>query len=169
MKEESYNYWMQIERLDRLIRASELKAGLIISFHSLLVGVFFDRLDSLQQIFQDSISFIVLVCLWLLFVGISIYYAINCFIPRMELKYDNNVFFFSDAVRKYGDIHQFSKTYCKICNNEKLLYDQLSQQVYIGSKIIDHKFKSVQKSVKYLAYSFIYVVLLLVLWLTMLF
>lgn len=84
-------------------------------------------------------------------------------------KYDNNVFFFSDAVRKYGDIHQFSKTYCKICNNEKLLYDQLSQQVYIGSKIIDHKFKSVQKSVKYLAYSFIYVVLLLVLWLTMLF
>lgn len=41
MKEESYNYWMQIERLDRLIRASELKAGLIISFHSLLVGVFF--------------------------------------------------------------------------------------------------------------------------------
>lgn len=76
MKEESYNYWMQIERLDRLIRASELKAGLIISFHSLLVGVFFDRLDSLQQTFQDSIMFIVLVCLWLLFVGISIYYAI---------------------------------------------------------------------------------------------
>lgn len=118
------------------------------------MGVFFDRLDSLQQTFQDSIMFIVLVCLWLLFVGISIYYAINCFIPRMELKYDNNVFFFSDAVRKYGDIHQFSKTYCKICNNEKLLYDQLSQQVYIGSKIIDHKFKSVQKSVKYLAYRF---------------
>lgn len=55
MKEESYNYWMQIERLDRLIRASELKAGLIISFHSLLVGVFFDRLDSLQQTFQTAL------------------------------------------------------------------------------------------------------------------
>ena len=41
------NYWEQLERLEKLIRASELKAGVIFSFHSLVLGLFFDRFEEL--------------------------------------------------------------------------------------------------------------------------
>ncbi len=72
MKQDPVNFWMQMERLERLIRAAELKAGLIFSFHSLILGLFFDRLDALQDTFQNSIIFIILVSLWILFGSISI-------------------------------------------------------------------------------------------------
>ncbi len=35
MRQDPNNYWEQLERLEKLIRASELKAGIIFSFHSL--------------------------------------------------------------------------------------------------------------------------------------
>lgn len=43
MAQDPNNYWEQLERLEKLIRASELKAGVIFSFHSLILGLFVDR------------------------------------------------------------------------------------------------------------------------------
>ena len=43
-KQDPNNYWEQLERLEKLIRASELKAGVIFSFHGLILGVFFEGL-----------------------------------------------------------------------------------------------------------------------------
>ena len=85
--------------------------------------------------------------------------------PRLELKFNKNVFFFRDAARSYGGIEQYTKELLKVYLNEEELFRQLSEQIYIESKIIDEKFKNVQKSIKFLAFSFIFVVLLLVLWL----
>ena len=42
------NYWMQIERLDRLIRAAELKAGLIFSYQSLILGVSLEKFSEIK-------------------------------------------------------------------------------------------------------------------------
>ncbi len=77
MKHDPNNFWEQLERLEKLIRASELKAGLTLSFQSLILGLFFDRLDSLQVTFEKNIVFIVLVSLWLMSTVISIYFSIK--------------------------------------------------------------------------------------------
>lgn len=163
-KSDPINYWMQLERLERLIRASELKAGIIFSFHSLILGFFFDRMDYLQQIFQKNTFFIILVSLWLIFVFISLFFSIKCFIPRMELKYDKNVFFFRDAVYRFGDIKKYSKKLIDVCNNKDDLFKHLSEQIHVESKIIDFKFKYVKKSIKFFAISFIFVILIIALW-----
>ena len=84
--------------------------------------------------------------------------------PRLELKFKKNVFFFRDAARSFGNIEEYTKELLKVCLEEEELFKQLSEQIYIESKIIDEKFKNVQKSIKYLALSFIFVVLLLGLW-----
>ena len=49
MRQDPNNYWEQLERLEKLIRASELKAGIIFSFHSLILGLFIDRIEPLLQ------------------------------------------------------------------------------------------------------------------------
>ncbi len=165
MRHDPNNFWEQLERLEKLIRASELKAGLILSFQSLILGLFFDRLDGLQVTFGSGIAFFVIVSLWLICASISIYFSIKCFMPRLELKFNKNVFFFRDAARSYGGIEQYTKELLNVYLNEDELYKQLSEQIYIESKIIDEKFKNVQKSIKFLAFSFIFVVLLLGLWL----
>ena len=41
MHHDPNNFWEQLERLEKLIRASEMKAGLILSFQSIILGLFF--------------------------------------------------------------------------------------------------------------------------------
>lgn len=164
-QQDSNNYWEQLERLEKLIRASELKAGIIFSFHSLILGLFVDRLSYLQEIFQENIVYIILACLWIVSVLISIYFCFKCFKPRIESKYDKNVFFFRDAVYAFGDIEGYTKKLMAVCESEEELFTQLSQQIHVESKIIDRKFDSVQKSIKFFGISFIFVIVVLVFWL----
>lgn len=162
---EPENYWEQIERLERLIRASELKAGIIFSFHSLVIGVFFDRMEMLYKTFHNSTIFAVLVGMWLIIVFVSIYFALQCFVPKMELKFEKNVFFFKDTVNNFGDVRQYSDKLKEVVADRDKLYDQLGQQIYIESKIVETKFKSVKHAMKYMGFSFVFVVLIMILWL----
>lgn len=162
---EPENYWEQIERLERLIRASELKAGIIFSFHSLVIGVFFDRMEMLYETFHNSTIFAVLVVLWLFIVFLSIFYALKCFVPKMELKFDKNVFFFRDTVNHFGNVAQYSQKLKETVADRDKLFDQLGQQIFIESKIVETKFRSVKKAMKYMGLSFVFVVLIMILWL----
>ena len=163
MRQDPNNYWEQLERLEKLIRASELKAGIIFSFHSLIIGLFIDRIGQFQPVIQSSKVFVVLAVLWMICVLISIFYCFKCFKPQIELKYKKNVFFFRDAVYAFGDVDAFSKKIMDVCSGEEI-YEQLSQQIHIESKIIDQKFISVQKSIKYFGLSFIFVLAALGFW-----
>ena len=163
MRQDPNNYWEQLERLEKLIRASELKAGIIFSFHSLIIGLFIDRIGQFQPVIQSSKVFVVLAFLWMGCVLVSIFYCFKCFKPQIELKYKKNVFFFRDAVYGFGDVDAFSKKIMDVCSSEEI-YEQLSHQIHIESKIIDQKFLSVQKSIKFFGLSFIFVLLALAFW-----
>ena len=161
IKQDPNNYWEQLERLEKLIRASELKAGIIFSFHSLIIGLFADRIDYFHPFFENNIPLIILSILWIISVLISIYYCFKCFRPRIEIKYDKNVFFFRNAANSFGDIKDFSKKLIDVCGNDKKLFIQLSEQIHVESIIIDQKFKSVNKSIGYFGLSFILIILML--------
>lgn len=156
------NYWEQLERLEKLIRASELKAGVLFSFHSLILGLFADRLDFFEPMFEGNWWFTIFTGLWLLCVLVSVYYCFKCFMPRMEMKYDDNVFFFRDAVKAYGSTEEFTNRIIDICGSEEELYIQLAEQIHAESKIIEDKFGSVQKSLRFFAMSFVFAILSLI-------
>tara|TARA_R110002073_G_scaffold72537_1_gene177401 strand:- start:396803 stop:397312 length:510 start_codon:yes stop_codon:yes gene_type:complete len=161
MHHDPNNFWEQLERLEKLIRASELKAGVVFSFHSLILGLFADRLEHFSQVFNGNPWLIALAILWLTSVLISIFYCFKCFRPQIELKYDKNVFFFRDAARSFGDAKEFSENIIDVCTDETKLFKQLSEQIHVESKIIDEKFKSVNKSIRFFALSFIFIILIL--------
>lgn len=163
------NYWEQLERLEKLIRASELKAGVIFSFHGLILGLFFDRLEQLRPLFQQGPVFIILALLWMLCSWVSIFYCFKCFNPQIDKKFEKNVLFFRDAVYAFGSIEEYTEKIIEIFGEEKKFYSQLAQQIYVESRIIDKKFKSVQDAVKYFAFSVVFVIVMLVVWLVQLF
>lgn len=159
------NYWEQLERLEKLIRASELKAGIIFSFHSLVLGLFFDRFEQLEVFLNSSPVFIVLTFLWFASVVTSVFYCFKCFKPQIELKYKKNVFFFGDAVRAFGTSEEYTKRLIEVCASEEELFEQLGAQIHVESKIIEAKFKCVKRAILFFGICFIFVVLILVYWL----
>lgn len=145
------HYWGSINYILGLIRASEVKAGLILSFYGILLNFIFPQIQTLLLAESTPVVLYVLLGAWFLCMTTSIYFSIRCFMPRIEGNYDKNVFFFGDVISKYGTIKEFSKTFYDLSLKEEELFDQLGQQIFIISKITALKFKYVNLSLRYLA------------------
>jgi len=50
--QESDNFWNQINRLENLIRAVEVKAGILFSIHSFIIGAFINKLEIFNVFYQ---------------------------------------------------------------------------------------------------------------------
>jgi hypothetical protein len=156
------HYWGTINYIFSLIRASEIKAGLILSFYGIILNFMYQSLQSIMAEVQNQIGFYILSGLWFCSTVISVYYSIRCFMPRIEGKYDKNIFFFGDVISSFGTIHEFSKTFFEISLDEDRLFDQLGQQVYINSKIAAGKFKNINQSLRFLAIGLFLMLILII-------
>ena len=151
--------------LEKLIRASELKAGVIFSFHSLILGLFVDRVDGFKDAFMGNTVLIALLICWFVLVVISIYFCFRCFRPAMHLHYDNNVFFFKDATHQFGTVENYTKELIKTCGSEDELYKALAEQIHAESTIIDRKFTNVKRSITFFALSILFIIIIVLYWL----
>jgi hypothetical protein len=148
-------YWESIRYIYELNRTSEIKAGLIMSFYGLVLGVIFEMAANMQTDFQPSIFLIIVVVIYFFFVGRSIYFSFKCFLPQIKTDFDRNMFFFHDIITGYGDIHSFSQKFHDLLGKQDELYQHLGHQIYVNSLIVSQKLMNVNKSVRNLAYSFI--------------
>ena len=85
--------------------------------------------------------------------------------PRIEAKFEKNVFFFKNAAYAFGNIEEYTKKLMEVCVSKEELYRQLGHQIHIESVIIDKKFDSVKKSIRFFGISFIFIILMLLFWL----
>ncbi len=145
------HYWGSINYVFSLIKASEIKAGLILSFYGILLNVIYQNVAFVLTDEGTGMVLIGLLAIWVICTIISIYNSIRCFIPKIEGNYDKNIFFFGDIISKFGTIREFSRTFYEISLKEVELFDQLGQQIYIIAKISAFKFKCVNLAIRYLA------------------
>lgn len=147
------HYWGSINYVFSLIKASEVKAGLILTFYGILLNLIYQNIAEILS--DESINPLLMILLgaWVVCTIVSIYYSIKCFIPKIEGKYDKNIFFFGDIISKFGTIREFSQTFYEISLNEVELFNHLGQQIFIISKISAFKFSCVNRAIRFLALS----------------
>ena len=156
------HYWGSINYITSMIKASEIKAGLILTFYGILLNFIYTNLQPIIESIQNTTGFYILLGLCFFCFIASIYYSIRCFMPRIENKYDKNIFFFGDVVSSFGNIKEFSKTFYEISTDEDRLFAQLGQQIFINSKIAGVKFKNIKKSLRFLVIGLILMNVLIV-------
>ena len=149
------HYWGTMSYLSGLIKASELKAGLILSFYGIFLNFIYQSSSIVLNTTDHNLVFYILIGLWSAATAISIFYCVRCFIPKIEGNYDSNIFFFGDIISKFGDIKSFSKTFYRISLDEEKLFEQLGEQIYIISKIASWKFSNVKLAIRFLAFGLI--------------
>lgn len=145
------HYWGSINYISSLIKASELKAGLILSFYGILLNFIFQSIDGIFDASSNNPMLYVLIGAWFFCTAASIFYCVRCFIPKIEGNYDKNIFFFGDVISKFGSIKEFAKTFYKVSVDEEQLFGQLGEQIYIISKIAAWKFRNVKRAIRLLA------------------
>ena len=149
------HYWGTINYISSLIKASELKAGLILSFYGIILNFIYQSAAPVMHSVSNAILFYIFIGLWFVATTVSIFYSICCFIPKLEGNYSPNVFYFGDVITKFGSIKEFSKKFYDISLNEQEVFEQLGEQIYINSKISAWKFRNVQRSIRFLVVSLI--------------
>ena len=149
------HYWGTIGYLTDLIKASELKAGLILSFYGILLNLLYQGVQGFLDALSRDIFLYILIGLWICCTATSIFFAVRCFIPKIEGKFSKNMFFFKDIISKFGDVKEFSKTFLEMSKDEEALFGQLGEQIFIISKISDWKFNNVKRAISLLATSLI--------------
>lgn len=147
------HYWGSIGYLTNLIKASELKAGLILSFYGILLNLIYQSSSEISDSLRGNMTLYFLVAIWSILTMASIFFCVRCFIPRIEGNYEKNMFFFKDIITKFGDVNQFSKSFFEMSTDENQLFKQLGEQIFIISKIADWKFKNVKRAISLLAIS----------------
>lgn len=145
------HYWHTIHYFVGLIKSSELKAGLILSFYGVILNFVYQNAERTMDQLSGQVFLYILLGLWFVCTLASIYFSIRSFIPRIESKYDSNIFFFGDIITKYGSVFEFTKTFYAISDERDQRYDQLEQQIFINAKIAARKFKNVNMSSQFLA------------------
>ena len=145
------HYWGSINYVSSLIKASEIKAGLILSFYGILLNFSYNYIEMVLSEASNKPFLYVLLAAWFLCTATSIYFSVRCFMPRIEAKYEKNIFFFGDVITKFGNVKEFAKTFHTISCDEDQIFDQLGQQIFIISKIAAYKFSNVNKALRYLA------------------
>ena len=156
------HYWGSINYVFDLIKSSEIKAGLILSFYGILLNFSYQKIAYLLVTYPNNLIIYTILGLWFCCTVASIHFSIRCFIPRIEAKFDKNIFFFGDIITKFGNINEFSKTFYKISIDEKQVFDQLGQQIFIISKIATIKFKNVKLSLRFLAIGMFLLLILMI-------
>ncbi len=153
------HYWGTINYIFGLMKSSELKAGLILSFYGILLNLLLAHQDFFSERASGQLFAYVLIGAFFGSIAISIYFSVRCFMPQIEEQYEPNVFFFQDVITKFSSIEDFSKSFYRISQDEELLFDQLGQQVFILSKITAYKFKAVNRALRFLGLSLIFLLI----------
>ncbi|MFT6699491.1 MAG: hypothetical protein ACJAVD_000990 [Porticoccaceae bacterium] len=147
------HYWGSIGYITALIKASELKAGILLSFYGILLNFIYQSHNELTVSIKSDKALIALIVLWVILTTSSILFCVRCFLPKIEGHYKKNMFFFKDIISKFGNIDQFSQSFFEISTDENQLFKQLGEQIFIISKIADWKFKNVKRAISLLACS----------------
>jgi hypothetical protein len=145
------HYWGTISYLTSLIKASELKAGLILSFYGILLNFIYQGTENFSDQLSNNILLYILIGSWAVCTVLSIFFCVRCFIPRIEGNFSKNMFFFKDIISEFGDVKAFSKTFLTMSKDEDALFGQLGEQIFIISKISDWKFRNVKRAITFLA------------------
>lgn len=145
------HYWGSINHVTGLIRASEIKAGLILSFYGILLNLIYQGAGSWINPDKFDLTGYVLIGAWICTVILSIFFSVRCFMPKIEGDYGDNIFFFGDIITKFGTIKEFAKTFYQVSINEEHVFEQMGEQIFIISKIAAWKFINVKKSIRFLA------------------
>lgn len=88
------HYWGSINYVAGLIKASELKAGLNLSFYGILLNFIYQSIRMAMVQTPSQIVLFIFLGLWFCCTVTSIYFSIRCFIPRIEATYEKNIFLF---------------------------------------------------------------------------
>lgn len=148
MNDRIEHYWRTYQMINDWTKFSDTKAGIIVTVFGLFLTIIYTNSEAVYTAITASLLILILSIICCATSIISIFFAFICVNPRLKNKNTKSVFYFGHIAQNndFSEYRNYSKT---ILNNENLIEDQLSEQVYVNSTIAWKKFKNVSISIRF--------------------
>jgi len=155
--------YKNLERIINWIQNADYKASIILLFNGGIIAILADKLSNLLKFILSANLILMHIYLILIFVFfilflLSIYNAFKVLLPDVKSRSKYKLFFFMSICDLSKE--EFTEK-MKLLSDDEII-ENLSEQSYITSEIAKTKFYHLGKSWKFLAISFIFLIILLI-------
>ncbi len=146
------NLWKTYETVNSWIKFSDTKAGAIIVINGSAASIIATIIMSAKKCLFDNYPFVIGSTLFLgTIAGIfSAYYAFKALNPDTKPRESDSLIFFRNIAGKFKTSKDYEQKIKKVFNDKDRITNQLSEQIWINSRIARQKYKNVTKALYYL-------------------
>lgn len=155
MKDNIDSLWNIYNAVNEWIKFSDTKAAVVLATNGVILSLFFSNIFNYIKIEQLTILMIILIIIGTTAGLFSIIFAILCLIPNTETNNKKSLIFFGD-IAKFESSEKYSDEVEK-----KLFIDlkhQISEEIWINSRIASNKYDNVSSSIKLLLISILFLI-----------
>ena len=163
MVEDLDNIWNTYNAIKDWLIFSDTKAGAIIAFYAIFGSTFLPKFIEIKNTIFPSLTFSILWILTISLSSISIIFALLCLYPSKRISCSNSIFFYRDIAENFPTASKYSFQWQKLYYQDDSSLKDISEQVWVLSKIATKKYDFVSYSIKYLIFSIIPFSILLIL------
>lgn len=142
--------WKTYTEINGWIRFSDTKAGVMIATNGTILSIVFSKsIDNANFIINNGIIFLSLV-FGFLFGLLSIYFAIRCLNPTLEVGEPRSLIYFAHIAKRYTSPNEYNVGVLRGFRDELDATNQISNQVWANSKVAWNKYINVTRATRLL-------------------
>ncbi|MDG3546260.1 Pycsar system effector family protein [Methanobacterium formicicum] len=156
MKDNINSLWNIYNTVNEWIKFSDTKAAVVLATNGVILSLFFSNIFNYIKIEQLTILIIILIIIGTTAGLFSIIFAILCLVPNTNNYKLKSLIFFGD-IAKFESPEKYSDEVGKKLFND--LKRQISQEIWINSRIASNKYDNVSYSIKLLLISILFLIM----------
>lgn len=137
------HYWNVYVQINEWIKFADAKAGALISLNGVILGFVVSNLDNIRLIIASETCTKVLIILGIISLIVSLFFAIKCIFPKLNVGEPQSHIFFEHIAKKYTTAKEFKKYVDKPID----LNVDLKTQVWANSKVASKKYTAINYSI----------------------
>lgn len=134
--------WKIYENTSEWIRFADTKASIIIGINAILAGFIASNISAIRSYLIGSPSLVVLTILAVISGVASVYFAIKCLSPTLDVGEPTSLIYFAHIALGFDSAKKYSQQLHDCINDQHRFYDHISSEIWANSKIGWKKYKS---------------------------
>ncbi|MDN5285042.1 MAG: hypothetical protein JWR38_1316 [Mucilaginibacter sp.] len=141
-------YWEILQLNIEWLRFSETKATLILTVYGVLLTLIYTNASSVFESLKTSIALLVMILIYGGLALASIVLAFLCINPILKNKNPNSIIYFGHISKKFRNKAEYQVHAKAILDDEDKYSEQITEQIYIISKVAWNKYAKVTWSLR---------------------
>ena len=159
---EKEEYWKILNKITDWIKFSDTKAVVVLTVYGIIITIIYSNSKDVYDYLSNSSFSIILSIIIGVLSFLSVLFSFLAINPRLKNPNANSIIYFGHIQEKYNNPSDYYLQSQQILTDENEYEKQISEQVFVNSKIAWKKFKNVSYSIRCFFFSILTLIIILI-------